>query len=228
MKKERLLAALENTLGYHFKDRVLFDLALTHRSYKGANNERLEYLGDAILSFVIADHLFHRFPSAKEGQLSRLRSLLVKGVTLAELGKGFELGDCLNLGGGELKSGGYRRESIIADAVEAIIGAMYLDSNYDTCRDVVLSWYEDRLSTLSLENTEKDPKTKLQEHLQSIKHGLPAYTVKSVTGEAHDQTFFVMCYIESLNITTHHDGPSRRIAEQKAAAKALKLLGAKR
>ncbi len=221
------LDVLERTLGYTFKNSTLFDLALTHRSYKGANNERLEYLGDAILSLVIAEHLYNRFPNAKEGQMSRLRSLLVKGVTLAEIGKDFKLGDYLNLGGGELKSGGFRRESIIADAVESLIGAIYLDSDHQTCKEVVLRWYKDRLDSLSLDDTEKDPKTRLQEYLQSFKKDLPKYDVKLVTGEAHDQTFTVVCSIESLSVQTTGEGGSRRHAEQRAAKKALKQLGAK-
>jgi len=226
MKLNRL-NALQRKIGYTFKDQAFLDLALTHRSYKGPNNERLEYLGDAILSFVVAEYLYQRFPKAKEGQLSRLRSLLVKGVTLAEIGKEFKLGDYLNLGGGELKSGGFRRESIIADAVEAIMGAVYLDSGHDTCRAVILSWYEGRFSNLSLDDTEKDPKTRLQEYLQSLKKNLPKYGVTEVSGEAHDQTFFVECNIEGLNIKTNNEGPSRRIAEQKAAKEALKLLNQK-
>jgi len=226
MKLSRL-SALERTIGYSFKDKLLFDLALTHRSYKGANNERLEYLGDAILSFVIAEYLFKRFPDAKEGQMSRLRSSLVKGVTLAEIGKHFKLGDFLKLGGGELKSGGFRRESIIADAVEAIMGAIFLDSGHDTCRDVILAWYESRLSVLTLENTEKDAKTKLQEYLQSRKEQLPKYEVESVVGEAHDQTFSVSCSVESLKLRTQAGGSNRRVAEQKAAQKALIEIGVK-
>jgi ribonuclease-3 len=225
--KQHRLSALERKVGYAFNDAGLLDLALTHRSFKGANNERLEYLGDAILSLVIAEYLFTTFPSAKEGQLSRLRSLLVKGVTLAEIGKDFNLGDYLNLGGGELKSGGFRRESIIADALEALIGAIYLDSDHFTCREVVLSWYESRFNTLSLEQTEKDPKTSLQEYLQSTRKDLPKYDVTKITGEAHDQTFYVCCLIESLNLKTHSEGPSRRIAEQKAAKEALQILSAK-
>jgi len=226
MKLNRL-NALERKIGYTFKDQAFLDLALTHRSYKGPNNERLEYLGDAILSFVVAEYLYQRFPKAKEGQLSRLRSLLVKGVTLAEIGKEFKLGDYLNLGGGELKSGGFRRESIIADAVEAVMGAVYLDSGHDSCRAVILSWYEDRFANLSLDDTEKDPKTRLQEYLQSLKKSLPKYDVTKVSGEAHDQTFFVECCIDGLDIKTKHEGPSRRIAEQKAAKEALKLLNQK-
>ncbi len=219
------LSVLQRKLGYLFKDESLLDLALTHRSFKSNNNERLEYLGDAILSFVIAEALYFKFPKAKEGQLSRLRSLLVKGVTLAEIGKEFQIGDYLNLGGGELKSGGFRRESIIADALEAIIGAIYLDSDQSVCKNVVLAWYAERLSNLSIEHTEKDPKTRLQEYLQSIKKDLPNYEVADISGEAHNQTFFVTCQIESLNISTKNKGSSRRIAEQKAAKEALKLLG---
>lgn len=221
------LKSLQRKIGYIFKDETLLNLALTHRSFSGNNNERLEFLGDAVLSIVIAEALFHKFPQAKEGQLSRLRSLLVKGVTLAEIGKEFQLGDFLNLGAGELKSGGFRRESIISDAFEAIIGAIYLDSDDDTCRSVVLSWYQSRLEGLTLENTEKDPKTKLQEYLQSTKKELPNYDVYDIKGEAHDQVFYVTCHIEELNILTKNKGPSRRIAEQKAAKEALKVLGVK-
>lgn len=221
------LSALQRKLGYEFKDVTLLDLALTHRSFRSNNNERLEYLGDAILSFVIAEALYFKFPKAKEGQLSRLRSLLVKGVTLAEIGKEFKLGDYLNLGGGELKSGGFRRESIIADAVEAIIGAIYLDSDQLACKKVLLAWYDERLSNLSIEHTEKDPKTRLQEYLQSIKKDLPNYEVSDITGEAHNQTFYVTCQIDALDISTKNKGSSRRIAEQKSAKEALKILGIK-
>ncbi len=224
---DRTPSRLERRLGYTFNDPTLKDLALTHRSYKGANNERLEFLGDAILSFIIAEHLFHKFPMAKEGQLSRLRALLVKGVTLAKFGKEFELGDHLNLGAGELKSGGFRRDSILADAVESLIGAIYLDSDHETCRRVVLHWYRERLDKLSLSDTEKDPKTRLQEYLQSLKKPLPRYEVLDVSGEAHNQTFSVQCEIESLELQTRGEGGSRRYAEQQAAKKALELLGEK-
>lgn len=221
------LKAFQRKIGYHFRDEALLDLALTHRSFRSNNNERLEFLGDAILSFVIADELFTKFPEAQEGDLSRLRSQLVKGVTLAELAKEFNLGQYLNLGGGELKSGGFRRQSIISDAFEAVIGAIYLDSNTDKCRDVLLSWYDARLAALTLENTVKDPKTRLQEYLQSIKNDLPNYEVTQITGEAHDQIFYVSCQITAKNILTKNNGPSRRIAEQKAAREALELLGVK-
>jgi len=224
---ESLNSRLERRIEYAFENKTLLDLALTHRSFKGANNERLEYLGDAILSFVVAEHLYQRFPNAKEGQMSRLRALLVKGVTLAEIGKEFQLGDHLHLGAGELKSGGFRRDSILADTVESIIGAIYLDSDHDKCRDVVLKWYEERLESLTLDDTEKDPKTRLQEFLQSRKKPLPLYSVTNVTGEAHDQTFSVNCSINDQDVVTDGVGSSRRHAEQQAAERALKLLGAK-
>lgn len=212
---------LERKLGYAFKDRELLNLALTHRSFKGANNERLEYLGDSILSFIIAEYLFQEFPKAKEGQLSRLRASLVKGVTLAEIGKEFQLGDYLRLGAGELKSGGHRRDSILADAVESIMGAIYLDSSHDQCREVVLAWYRERLESLTLEDTVKDPKTRLQEYLQSMKKQLPNYSVTKVTGEAHDQMFSVVCRLPDYDIETKGTGTSRRYAEQEAAKAAL-------
>ena len=215
---------LERKLGYAFKDRELLNLALTHRSFKGANNERLEYLGDSILSFIVAEYLFQRFPKAKEGQLSRLRASLVKGVTLAEIGKEFQLGDYLRLGAGELKSGGHRRDSILADAVESIMGAIYLDSSHDQCREVVLTWYQKRLDSLTLEDTVKDPKTRLQEYLQSMKKQLPNYSVTKVTGEAHDQVFSVVCRLPDYDIETKGAGTSRRFAEQEAAKAALEEL----
>lgn len=218
------LARLERRLGYEFNDKELLQLALTHRSAKGANNERLEYLGDAILSFIIAEYLFARFPAAKEGQMSRLRASLVKGVTLAEIGKAFGLGDYLRLGAGELKSGGHRRDSILADAVESIIGAIYLDSSHQPCTEVVLQWYRERLDGLTLNDTVKDPKTRLQEYLQSMKKQLPKYDVTKITGEAHDQHFSVKCVLSDYDIETRGAGSSRRFAEQEAAKKALQQL----
>lgn len=224
---EKMSSRLERRLNYSFNNPALLDLALTHRSFKSENNERLEYLGDAILSFVIAEYLYQHFPSAKEGQMSRLRASLVKGVTLAEIGKEFQLGDHLNLGAGEMKSGGFRRDSILADTVEAIIGGIYLDSGQDRCREIVLSWYQSRLESLSLEDTEKDPKTRLQEFLQSRKKKLPVYSVTKVSGVAHDQTFNVDCKIKDLDIETKGTGSSRRFAEQQAAERALTLLEVK-
>ncbi len=150
---------------------------------------------------------------------------MVKGVTLAEIGREFELGKYLRLGSGELKSGGFRRESILADAVESIIGAIYLDSDFDTCRQQVLRWFEQRLKNLDLQDTQKDPKTRLQEYLQSRQFPLPRYDVISVDGEAHAQTFHVSCALPSLGRNTSGVGSSRRIAEQQAARNALKELG---
>ncbi|WP_394183227.1 ribonuclease III [Marinomonas posidonica] len=211
-------------IGYFFADLGLLELALTHRSYGGKNNERLEFLGDSILNYVIAEDLFHRFPKAKEGELSRLRASLVKGDTLAELAREFQLGDFLKLGAGELKSGGFRRDSILADSVEGIIGAMYLDAGMDVCRQHILAWYKDRLNATSLKVVTKDAKTRLQEYLQARKHALPQYDVVDIVGEPHDQTFHVHCHIELCDDAIEGCGNSRRIAEQNAAAKALEKL----
>lgn len=200
-------------------------LALTHRSYGNQNNERLEFLGDSIVNMVIAENLFLSFDKAREGHLSRLRARMVKGVTLAEIGREFELGSYMRLGSGELKSGGFRRESILADAVEAVIGAIYLDSDFYTCREQVLRWFEHRLTQLDLQDTQKDPKTRLQEYLQSRQFPLPRYDVISVDGEAHNQTFHVSCVLSSLDRETSGIGSSRRVAEQEAARSALKQLG---
>lgn len=219
------LARLQRRLGYEFSDTTHLKLALTHRSFGSQNNERLEFLGDSILNMVIAERLFQTFPSAREGQLSRLRARLVKGVTLAEIAREFELGEFLNLGSGELKSGGFRRESILADAVESIIGAIYLDSGFDRCREQVLAWFDQRLEKLSLQDTQKDPKTRLQEFLQSRQHPLPQYEVVSVEGEAHAQLFRVECAVPALQTKTLGNGGSRRLAEQQAAREALRALG---
>ncbi|SDX23813.1 ribonuclease III [Marinobacter mobilis] len=219
------LDQLQRRIGYQFRQPDHLLLALTHRSFGNQNNERLEFLGDSIVNMVIAEHLYHQFEKAREGQLSRLRARMVKGVTLAEIGREFDLGRYLRLGSGELKSGGYRRESILADAVESIIGAIYLDSDFETCRQQVLRWFEERLQSLNLQDTQKDPKTRLQEYLQSRQYPLPRYDVISVDGEAHAQTFHVSCVLPSLDRKTSGVGSSRRIAEQQAARSALKSLG---
>jgi ribonuclease-3 len=219
------LSRLERKLGYSFKDQDLMVLALTHRSFAGRNNERLEFLGDAILNFVAGEALFQRFPQAREGQLSRLRARLVKGETLAVLARGFELGEYLRLGSGELKSGGFRRESILADALEALIGAIYLDSGMEAARERVLDWLTSELDGLTLVDTNKDPKTRLQEFLQSRACELPRYEVVDVQGEPHCRTFMVECQVALLNEKTLGQGGSRRIAEQVAAAAALIALG---
>tara|TARA_R100001440_G_scaffold26791_11_gene43960 strand:- start:22684 stop:23376 length:693 start_codon:yes stop_codon:yes gene_type:complete len=219
------LGRLQRRLGYQFRDQELLNLALTHRSHGNQNNERLEFLGDSIVNMVIAEHLYLHFDKAREGQLSRLRARMVKGVTLAEIGREFHLGDYLRMGSGELKSGGYRRDSILADGVESVIGAIYLDSDFNTCRTRVLAWFEGRLEALNLQDTQKDPKTRLQEYLQSRQYPLPRYDVILVEGEAHAQTFHVECALPSLDRKTKGVGGSRRIAEQEAARDALKSLG---
>jgi ribonuclease-3 len=219
------LAQLQRRIGYQFNNVEHLVLALTHRSHSNRNNERLEFLGDSIVNMVIAEYLYSAFERAREGQLSRLRARMVKGVTLAEIGREFELGQYLKLGSGELKSGGYRRDSILADAVESIIGAIYLDSDFETCRLQVLRWFEQRLQDLNIQDTQKDPKTRLQEYLQSRQFPLPLYDVTSVEGEAHAQTFHVSCALPSLDRKTTGAGSSRRIAEQQAARAALKDLG---
>ncbi len=221
MKKDA--KELYSKIGYRFKSEHLLEHALTHRSHKGQNNERLEFLGDSILSFVIADALYTKFPKAREGDLSRMRSTLVRGQTLAEFGVEFKLGDYLRLGPGELKSGGYRRESTLADAVEAIIGAVFLDRGTEACQKLILDWYDSRLEAISPELNQKDPKTLLQEYLQARKFSLPNYTVTDTKGQAHNQTFTVECEIESIG-TIVAVGTSRRKAEQKAAEQALKKL----
>jgi ribonuclease-3 len=219
------LDRLQRRIGYQFNDPELLLLAMTHRSFGNQNNERLEFLGDSLVNMIIAEHLYHHFERAREGQLSRLRARMVKGVTLAEIGREFELGQYLRLGSGEMKSGGFRRDSILADAVESIIGAIYLDSSFDTCRERVLSWFDKRLERLDIQDTQKDPKTRLQEYLQSRQFPLPRYDVISVDGEAHAQTFHVSCAMPSLDRKTTGVGSSRRIAEQQAARAALRQLG---
>lgn len=219
------LIKLSQRIGYSFKDEGLVQLALTHRSCGNKNNERLEFLGDSIVNFVIAEALYRKFPLAKEGQLSRLRADMVRGTTLAEIAREFELGEFLQLGSGELKSGGHNRESILADVVEAIIGAIYLDAGQAVVNEKILNWYENRLAALTLDAVIKDAKTRLQEYLQKSKHRLPKYEVTEIFGQAHDQKFKVSCWVEKLPEITVGIGSSRRFAEQSAAEKALKALG---
>ena len=215
---------LQHRLGYEFLDPKTLELALTHRSCGARNNERLEFLGDSILNFIIGEALFKQFPEAREGQLSRLRSQMVKGETLAVIAREFELGDCLILGEGEMKSGGHRRDSILADTVEALIGAIYTESGFAICRERVIAWYQDRLAGLSLDNPEKDAKTRLQEFLQSKQQPLPEYTVVEVEGEAHAQMFTIECRVALLKLPSRAKASNRREAEKQAAAKVLRLL----
>lgn len=216
---------LQQTLGYQFRNTDILQLALTHRSAGGHNNERLEYLGDSILNHIIAEALYHQFRDSREGELSRMRAQLVKGETLAEVAQELELAHYLVLGSGERKSGGHRRASIRADAVEAVIGAILLDGGQDACRDCVLRWYGSRLAGLSAGAASKDPKTQLQEFLQGRGLALPSYEQLGAEGEDHARSFHVACRIESPALATEGRGSSRRKAEQEAAQEALIALG---
>ncbi|MCK4743539.1 MAG: ribonuclease III [Sulfuriflexus sp.] len=217
------LSILMKQIEYNFNDEALLLNALTHRSVGQQNNERLEFLGDAILGMVVAEELFQRFPKCSEGEMSRLRASLVKGETLSELARYLSLGDYLKLGPGELKSGGFRRDSILADAFEAVLAAVYLDSDIETCRRLILSQLASRLDKASPETIGKDPKTQLQEYMQARHLPLPSYDVTDVTGKAHAQTFTVECKIEDGDIVTAV-GSSRRKAEQAAASQLLERL----
>lgn len=215
---------LNNVIGYEFNDVALLKRALTHRSASTKHYERLEFLGDSILSMVIAEVLFQRFTKQDEGDLSRMRATLVCGPTLAKLAQQFELGDHLQLGPGELKSGGFRRESILSDAVEGIIGAVYLDSDLDTCKAMILNWFEPMLETIKPGVSQKDPKTRLQEHLQARQLPLPLYEVVARQGQAHNQKFTVSCSFDGLDTPVKGTGTSRRKAEQSAASAALQQI----
>ena len=211
------LVQLAGTLGYAFSSEELLKQGLTHRSVKGDNNERLEFLGDAVLSIVIAAELYKRFPEASEGDLSCLRASLVNKESLAELAQSFDLGEYLLLGQGELKSGGKQRHSILADALEAIIGVIYLDGGIEVCQARILAWYQKKLSVLTLDSLNKDAKTCLQEYLQARKMSLPSYTVMLVEGADHQQCFHVRCGVEGMEESSEGKGSSRRKAEQHAA-----------
>lgn len=215
---------LAKRLTYTFVNGSLLTQALTHRSYNAHNNERLEFLGDGALNFIIANQLYQRFPTSAEGDLSRLRAQLVKEATLSEIAFKLDLGDALNLGEGELKSAGWRRPSILADALEAIIGAIYLDGGFAAAEAFVLNLYINKLDTIDPKVIDKDPKSLLQELLQGKKIAVPEYTVTRLEGEAHAQMFVVECWIEKLNIRTVGEGASRRISEQQAAQYALVAL----
>ena len=209
---------------YSFQDHALLKLALSHCSSGQDNNERLEFLGDSILGFFIAEELYRRFPAGQEGQLSRIRADLVQRSTLAGIARELEIGASLNLGSGELKSGGADRDSILADALEALISAIYLDAGLETCRTTLLGWFETRLNNLDLDKQTKDAKTRLQEHLQAIKAGLPEYDVLDVAGKDHQQTFAVLCRVGLLPEPVTGYGSTRREAEQEAANAVLKAL----
>ena len=214
IKKADVLA---RKLGLIFNDPQLFTAALTHRSAHAKNNERLEFLGDSILGFVIAQKLYDLFPQASEGVLSRLRASLVNQSSLADLAREHNLGEYLFLGSGELKSGGFRRDSILSDALEAIMGALYKDQGIEACKSWIEILFSDKLNSLSLDNWQKDPKTQLQEMMQSKKQDLPEYTLVTMSGLAHEQMFKVRCRISNMDFTCIGAGISRKKAEQAAA-----------
>lgn len=225
MNSRREAADLCRKLGYEFSASGLLRTALTHRSVGSDNNERLEFLGDALIGFIIAEELCRRFPRADEGQLTRLRSSLVKRDTLARIARRIELGDSLVLGEGERKSGGWKRESILANALEALIGAVYLDSDLSSCRDCVLSLFGEELEASSPASITKDPKTRLQEYLQRRRMPLPEYELTKVEGEPHAQRFTVSCRIAPPDTEPAvATGTSRRRAEQAAAEQLLQRL----
>ncbi len=211
-------------LDYQFNNLELLKTALTHRSVGKNNYERMEFLGDSVLGLVITDALFNLYPDEAEGVLTRLRSYLVKRETLSKLAREMNLGENIKLGAGELKSGGWRRESILANTLEAIIGAVYLDSDFTTSQNVVLAIYDAELKSLDVNKVGKDPKTVLQEILQSKKMPLPVYTVINEFGEDHKKTFVITCQVAGLDQIIEANGRSKRFAEQLAASKALMLL----
>lgn len=209
-------------LSYAPRDLSLFVAALTHRSVSAANNERLEFLGDAVLNLLIAEQLYRTFADASEGDLSRLRARLVSSEPLAQVAASLELGDALHLGSGELKTGGFRRKSILADALEAVCGAIFLDGGLDAARVVVEALFASRIGALPPPSTLKDSKTRLQEYLQSQGWPLPRYVVERIDGEPHAHTFFVSCEVATLGRSAQGSGSTRRGAEQEAAERVLR------
>ncbi|HWX79268.1 MAG TPA: ribonuclease III [Steroidobacteraceae bacterium] len=226
LKTDELSAWVERTFGYVFRTQGLCDAALTHRSAGAVHNERLEFLGDSILNCSVARMLFDAHPQADEGALSRLRAKLVSGEALAQIAGDLGLGEHLRLGAGELKSGGFRRGSILADALEALLGAIFLDSGFDAAAAAVERIMAPRMSELPGADALKDPKTRLQEVLQASGLALPVYTLTAVKGDPHAQSFTVNCEVPVLGTAAVGEGASRRRAEQLAAAKVLDLLPA--
>lgn len=221
---EKAAAWLKKTLEYEFRDVELLRQALTHRSAAGPNNERLEYLGDAVLDTVVSEVIFRLMPMAGEGVLSRIRSSLVKDTTLAELATELGVGEQLILGPGEKGSGVYRRSSVLADAVEAIFGAVYLDRGFEEARRVIHKAFGERLLDLPESAAHRDPKSRLQELLQAKQIERPSYRVEAVTGQAHRQSFEVSCRVGALDTRTIGRGRTRRQAEQEAASRMLVLV----
>ena len=217
---------LKDSLAYEFHNAELLQKALTHRSAEGQNNERLEFLGDSVLQLVISERLFRERRGVSEGRLSRLRSSLVKDATLAEIAIELGIGEFLILGAGERKSGGHRRASILADAIEAMFGAIYLDAGFEAAREVIEKVYAERMDALPVGAELRDPKTRLQEWLQARQLALPRYEVDKVSGKAHKQFFDVSCSIDEPALVTHGNGTTRRDAEQQAADRMLAEIGA--
>ena len=216
-------SSLVRHLGHDFTNESLLTQALTHRSHSTPNNERLEFLGDGVLNCVVAYLLYRRFPRLAEGELSRMRAYLVKEATLSDIASSLSLGEFMRLGEGELKSGGWRRPSMLADTLEALIGAVFLDNGFPAAEAVVEKLYAPLLETLDPKSIGKDPKTLLQEYLQGRKLALPEYVMLATEGEAHCQTFRVECRIPSLNVQAQGVGNSRRAAEQQAAEAAYRM-----
>lgn len=226
MERDSKFKTVIEELGYDFKDENLLRLALTHRSCGMPNNERMEFLGDALLGMIISSALFDLLPDTNEGELSRLRSELVSGDNLAELAMELELPQVVKLGAGELKSGGQCRKSILAGTLEALIGAIYLDGGVEPCRDVVMGWFSSHLKEVTVSDIPKDPKTRLQEYLQARGESLPAYKVLRKSGAAHQLQFEVACKVALLPEEATAIASSRREAEKRAAQQALELLEA--
>jgi ribonuclease-3 len=214
----------EARLGHRFRDPGLLDAALTHRSAGKVNYERLEFLGDAVLNFAVAVQVYHAYPDADEGALSRYRSSLVSGRSLSAVAAALGLGDQLRLGSGELKTGGFRRSSILADALEALFGAVYLDGGVEAARGVIESLFAERVAALPCAGELKDAKTRLQELLQARGLRLPAYAIEDVSGEPHEHWFVASCEVAALGLRERGEGPTRRRAEQDAAGRVLAAL----
>lgn len=220
-----MIKKLQKTLGYTFQTKEILKQALTHCSASSRHNERLEFLGDSILSFVISYALYKHFPTINEGDMSRMRAKLVQGNTLSKLACEFQIGQYVTLGPGEIKSGGSQRESILANTIEALIGGIFLDSDIQTIENLILGWYKSRLKNIHPNNTKKDSKTRLQEYLQSKHLPLPEYIIAQVYGEAHNQLFTIQCKILDIKNHVIGFGSSKRKAEKNAANAALIKLG---
>lgn len=218
------LESIQKRLGYQFQTPAFLETALTHRSANKSHYERMEFLGDAVLNLVISSQLYQVFPQASEGDLSRLRAHLVKGESLSTIAAELALGEFLRLGSGELKSGGYRRKSILADVMESIIGAIYLDAGYPAAQEFILRIFADKIAMVGEVKNLKDPKTRLQELLQARSLPLPEYDVVNTSGQAHNQHFEVSCRVSLLESPVIGSGSSRRKAEQAAAEQVLELI----